>query len=226
MTVVTKKTCLINHTGNDFHHPLDKKQTGLYILAMERTRATSDARQRILETADRLFYQEGIRAVGIDRIIAAAGVAKMSLYKHFPSKNALILAVLQHREQEVLAFFEERMKQHRKKNNDPLKVFFAALRDWFETPAFRGCAFINASVELAQPTHPGFVFARGHKERFGDFLKGVVEQAVGKAGATIAPAVSLLVEGAIVSAVMQGKPDAADVARDAALQLVSGAKSL
>ena len=61
---------------------------------MERTKSTSEARQRVLETADRLFYQDGIRAVGIDRIIAEAGVAKMSLYKHFPSKDDLILAVL------------------------------------------------------------------------------------------------------------------------------------
>ncbi len=193
---------------------------------MERAKATSDVRQRILETADRLFYRDGIRAVGIDRIIAEAGVAKMSLYKHFPSKDDLILAVLQYREQEILAFFEERMNQHRQKSKDPLKGFFAALRDWFETPSFRGCAFINASVELAQPEHPGFAFARGHKERFREFLKGLIEQSVGKAGATIAPAISLLVEGAIVTAVMQGKPDAADVARDAAIELVSGTKTV
>lgn len=193
---------------------------------MSGKRAASDARQRILETADRLFYEEGIRAVGIDRIIAEAGVAKMSLYNHFPSKDDLILAVLQHREKEVMAFFEERMNQHRKKIKDPLKVFFAALRDWFETPSFRGCAFINASVELAQPEHPGFAFARGHKKRFNDFLRELTEQAVGKAAATVAPAICLLVEGAVVTAVMQGTPGAADVARDAALKLTRGAKTM
>ena len=191
---------------------------------MSGKKTTSDARQRILETADRLFYEEGIRAVGIDRIIAEAGVAKMSLYKHFSSKDDLILAVLQHREKEVMAFFEERMNHHRKKIKDPLKVFFASLRDWFETPSFRGCAFINASVELAKPEHPGFVFSRGHKKRFGEFLKGLAEQVVGKTAATVAPAIYLLVEGAVVTAVMQGTPDAADVARDAALKLTSGAK--
>jgi AcrR family transcriptional regulator len=192
---------------------------------MERTKPTSDVRQRILETADHLFYSEGIRAVGIDRIIAEAGVAKMSLYKHFPSKDDLILAVLQHRECESLAGFDTAMEKHRKKIKDPLAVFFAALKDWFEEPSFRGCAFINASVELADPEHPGFAFARGQKERFAEFLKGLVEQAVGKSGAELAPAVSLLVEGAIVTAVMQGKPDAADTARDAALKLVNAAKT-
>lgn len=187
---------------------------------MGRKRETSEARQRILETADRLFYQDGIRAVGIDRIIAEAGVAKMSLYKHFPSKDDLILAVLQYREQGTLEFFRSAMERHGKKAKNPLRAFFAALKEWIERPGFRGCAFQNAAIELADPAHPGTEFVRGHKERFSEFLRGLVEKAVGKA-AKVAPAVALLVEGAIVTAVIQGKPDAADVARDAALKLVS-----
>ncbi len=193
---------------------------------MGRTRETSEARQRILETADRLFYQDGIRAVGIDRIIAEAGVAKMSLYKHFPSKDDLILAVLKHREQTVLAFFRSAMERHIKKTKNPLRAFFASLKDWFESPGFRGCAFQNAAVELADPVHPGTEFVRGHKQRFSEFLRGLVEEAVGKAAAKIAPAVTILVEGAIVTAVIQGKPDAADVARDASLKLVDEEKGV
>lgn len=191
---------------------------------MKRSAAESDVRRRIVETADRLFYEAGIRAVGIDRIIAEAGVAKMSLYKHFPSKDDLILAVLEHREQTVLAFFEERMSQHRRRIKDPLRVFFAALRDWVETPSFRGCAFINASVELTDPEHPGFAFARGHKERFGRLLQDLARQAAGRRGAAVAPAIHLLVEGAIVTAVMQGKADVVDIARDAALKLAKSAR--
>jgi len=192
---------------------------------MGRTREPSEARQRILETADRLFYQDGIRAVGIDRIIAEARVAKMSLYKHFPSKDDLILAVLKYREEGVLEFFRSAMERHGKKAKNPLRAFFAALKEWFETPDFRGCAFQNAAVELADPTHPGSEFVRGHKERFGEFLRSLVEEAVGKS-AKVASAVALLVEGAIVTAVIQGKPDAADVARDAALKLVAEEKGV
>jgi AcrR family transcriptional regulator len=189
---------------------------------MGRTRtATSEARQRILETADRLFYQEGIRAVGIDRIIAEAGVAKMTLYSHFLSKDELILAVLEYREVGVLAFFRSAMQRHARKAKGRLRAFFAALKEWFATPGFRGCAFINAAVELADAAHPGTEFARGHKQRFGEFLRGLVEEAVGKTAAKVAPAVALLVEGAIVTAVIQGTPDAADTARDAALKLVA-----
>jgi AcrR family transcriptional regulator len=188
---------------------------------MGRTRATtSEARRRILETADRLFYEEGLRAVGIDRIIAEANVAKMTLYAHFPSKDDLILAVLKYREECVLEFFRTAMERHGRKSKTSLRAFFAALKEWFESPGFRGCAFQNAAIELADPAHAGTEFVRGHKQRFGEFLRGLVEQSIGKAAAKVAPAVSLLVEGAIVTAVIQGKPDAADVARDAALKLV------
>lgn len=187
---------------------------------MARNRETSEARRRILETADRLFYQGGIRAVGIDRIIAEAGVAKMSLYKHFPSKDDLILAVLKHREEGVLEFFRSAMERHAKKAKHPLRAFFTALKDFFELTGFRGCPFQNAAVELADPTHPGAEFVRGHKHRFGEFLRGLVEEAVGKAATKVTPAVSILVEGAMITAVIQGNPEAADVARDAALKLV------
>ena len=188
---------------------------------MELKREASEVRKRILETADRLFYQEGIRTVGIDRIIAEAEVAKMSLYKHFPSKDELILAVLKYREEGVLAFFGSAMARHGKKAKNPLWAFFAALKDFFASPGFRGCPFQNAAVELADPTHPGAEFVRGHKLRFSEFLRGLVEQSVGKSQAKFAPAVSILVEGALVTAVIQGNADAADVARDAAWKLVS-----
>jgi len=191
---------------------------------MARTRETSEARQRILETADRLFYADGVRAVGIDRIIAEAGVAKMSLYNHFPSKDDLILAVLQHREQTVLQFFATAMDQHGKRTKDKLRAFFSALKDWFESPGFRGCAFQNAAVELADPKHAGAQFVKGHKQRFQTFLAELVEESLGKGAAKVAPAVGLLVEGAIMTAMIQGSPDSVDVARDAALKLVADAR--
>src|SRR5215471_17502807 len=193
---------------------------------MGRRSETSEARQRVLETADRLFYQEGVRAVGIDRIIAEAGVAKMTFYAHFPSKDDLILAVLKHREEAVLGFFHAAMERHGKKAKNPLRAFFAALKDFFESPGFRGCPFQNAAVELADPSHPGTEFVRGHKQRFSEFLRGLVEETVGKTAAKVAPAVSILVEGAIVTAVIQGNPNAADVARDAAFKLVGERKEV
>jgi AcrR family transcriptional regulator len=188
---------------------------------VRRTKPTADARDRLLATADRLFYADGIRAVGIDRVIAEAGVAKATLYAHFPSKDDLILAVLQHREAVVVAFFAEATARHRRRVKDPLRAFFAALKEWFASPGFRGCAFQNAAVELADPTHPGTAFVRGHKERFHGTLAGLVREAVGPAGEAVNPAVAVLVEGAIVTALIDRSPAAADVARDAAARLLA-----
>ena len=195
----------------------------MYYVDMEPRRAVqSAAKRRILETADRLFYREGVRAVGIDRIIAEAQVAKMTLYAHFPSKDALILAVLEHREAAVLDFFTASMARHGRRIKDPLRAFFAALKEWFETPGFRGCAFQNAAVELADPDHAGTRFVREHKLRFAETLRGLVERSIGKSSGRLVRMIALLVEGAIVTAVIQGSSSPAETARDAALELVAG----
>jgi len=190
---------------------------------MSKTRTRkSDARQRLVETAELLFYAEGIQAVGIDRIIAEAGVAKMTLYNHFPSKDDLVLAVLEFREAKFDAMFEKWMARHRKTGMDGLEAFFAALKDWFKSPGFRGCMFINSNVELADEEHAASKFSAQHKERFYEMLKEVIADTAGsKAAESLTPGISLLVEGAIVTAVMQQSIESADVARDAALALVS-----
>jgi len=185
-----------------------------------RQRSPSPAKARILETADRLFYLDGIRAVGIDRIIAEAGVAKMTLYSYFPSKDDLITAVLRYREERVLEFFRSSMERHGRRTRDKLRAFFAALEEWFEAPGFRGCAFQNAAVELADPAHSGTLFVRDHKKRFARILRDIVEEALGPKAAKSTPAIVLLVEGAIVTAVIHGSSEAAGIARDAALKLV------
>lgn len=185
--------------------------------------SSSEARQRLIETADRLFYRDGFRSVGIDKIIAEAGVAKMTLYSHFPSKDDLLLAVLQYREQLVTEFFQAAMTRHAKAGKSPLDPFFAALKDWLESPAFRGCAFINATVELANPEHPGAEYCRSQRERFNGMLKSLIAESIGSKSTRLLPAISLLVEGAIVTAQMHQDPKAADVARDAARVLMEQA---
>lgn len=187
---------------------------------MGKKRAKSDARQRIVETAERLFYAEGIRAVGIDRIIAESEVAKMTLYNHFASKDELILAVLQYREEKFGAMFERWMERHVKKGLNRIEAFFEALYDWFKSPGFRGCAFINASVELANARHAASEFSAQHKERFHEMLTEILTETSGKKAASVAPGICLLVEGAIVSAVMEQSATPAVTARDAALALL------
>ncbi|MCD0463298.1 TetR/AcrR family transcriptional regulator [Roseiconus lacunae] len=180
------------------------------------------ARERLVETAERLFYAEGIRAVGIDRIIAEAGVAKMSLYNHFDSKDDLILAVLEYREQKFDAMYESSMAKHAKAGRQPLEAFFGALKDWFKSPGFRGCMFINSFVELADANHAGAVFSSEHKKRFHASLANAIAESHGKQTAKErTPQIALLVEGAIITAALSGSPKPADHAKNAAIKLLS-----
>ncbi len=200
---------------------IDKQQTGLYSLPMATTNPKAPARQRLIETAERLFYAEGIRAVGIDRIIAEAGVAKMTLYNHFSSKDELVLAVLQYRDQLINEFFESAIQRYVDAGTDPLSAFFAALKEWFSTKNFRGCAFINAFIELADPTHAAARFSVQHKQTFHALINRVLVEAHGPGADQWSPAVALMVEGAIVMAAMTQSAAPADTARDAARTLAS-----
>ncbi|PHR95096.1 MAG: TetR family transcriptional regulator [Blastopirellula sp.] len=180
----------------------------------------SAARQRIIETAEKLFYAEGIRAVGIDRIIAEAEVAKMTLYNHFGSKDDLILAVLEYREEQFDRFLETTMQKFTNSGMDRLEAFFATLKQWFESKGFRGCSFINAAVELAECEHPASLFAAQHKRTFQSMIQEIVTEIAGSKADSVAPAITLLIEGAIVTAMMQRNSNSADVALEAALALL------
>lgn len=184
----------------------------------------SPARQRIIETSERLFYAEGVRSVGIDRIIAEADVAKMTLYNHFGSKDDLILEVLRYREEKFDQMFRKWMARHEKKGMGQLEAFFAALKQWFASPGFRGCAFINATVELADSDHAASQFAAAHKLRFQQWIGEILTDTGGAKTSSLAPAIALLVEGAIVTAVMQRSSDPADVAQAAAMTLLRKTK--
>jgi AcrR family transcriptional regulator len=180
--------------------------------------APTSARDRLVATADRLFYVHGLRAVGIDRVIAEAGVAKATLYAHFPTKDDLILAALRHRETAVLDFLQAGTARH----GGGLRGFFAALKDWFGMPGFRGCAFQNATAELADPRHPAAAFVRDFKRRFHACMAELVVAAGAPPAA--APAIALLAEGAVQMAVINSDPTTADVAGAAAEKLVTAVK--
>src|SRR6478735_2901845 len=113
------------------------------------------ARERILSTAYALFTRRGVRAVGIDEIISQSGVAKATMYRHFPTKNDLVLAVLQRREQ--LWTFDLVERQSRLRGSSPeeqLLAIFDVFHDWFQKQEdFDGCSFINVLIEMGA-THP------------------------------------------------------------------------
>ncbi|NMG22156.1 TetR/AcrR family transcriptional regulator [Brasilonema bromeliae] len=181
---------------------------------------------RILNTASDLFYREGIRNVGIDRIIAESGVAKMSLYNHFKSKDALIEAWLRQQDEQWCQWLKTTIEQ---RTSDPAKqllAIFDALREWFEGPDFRGCAFINASVELANPDHPGHRVALEHQQSIYHYIKSLAQSAEVSSPEQLARQLLLLVQGAIVVAMMEGSCSTASQAKKAATMLIQTASKL
>jgi AcrR family transcriptional regulator len=173
------------------------------------TNSSLSARERIVETSLRLFYAQGTRAVGIDRIIAESGVAKMSFYKHFPSKADLIATFLETRHERWMAWFTEALASRKPKPGAHLASAADVLRNWFAAPDFHGCAFINILAETDRSAARERAIALRHKE---ELLALLVEQARkdGAARPTEAGRLALMVvEGAIVRAEMTGEGDRA-----------------
>ncbi|WP_299488350.1 TetR/AcrR family transcriptional regulator [Acaryochloris sp. IP29b_bin.137] len=183
-------------------------------------KSRSSARDRILAAASELFYQEGTQNVGIDRIIAESGVAKMSLYNHFKSKDALITAWLQQRDEDWRAWFQARVESLATEPCDRILAIFDALVEWIEQPDFRGCAFINSTVELVDPEHPGYQVAIEHQRAISDYVLSLVTVAGLNNPDMLAKQLLVLIEGAIVVSMMQGNSDAALSAKQIAATLL------
>lgn len=178
-------------------------------------------RERLLASADELFYREGINNVGIDRVLEHAGVAKASLYSTFGSKDELVRAYLEGRHQLRITRVEARMAKHASAR-DKLLAVFDSMAEMLSTPGFRGCAFLKASAELPanERTQPVCDTYRG-------WVRGLFTRLAGEAGvADPAPLVRqlvLLYDGAAVAAQMDGDTEAAKVARATAAVMLDAA---
>ena len=173
---------------------------------------SSAARQRILLTAHDLFYRDGIRATGVDRVIAESGVTKVTFYRHFPSKNALILAFLAHRHALWMTWFDDALMRH----GNAVAALVPAFREWASDPGYRGCAFINSVGEMAQALPEVLAVSRQHKhevvERIGALL------APGPNRAEDAQVLGLALDGAVLRAQFDQHPDAAVAALQHAVE--------
>lgn len=171
--------------------------------------------ERILETADRLFYQRGIRAVGVDTIVAEIGISKRTLYNHFPSKDALIAAYLQ-----------RRFTTAPPSAKPPLEQIFATfdrLERGFATKGFRGCPFVNAVAELGTEDQSVKKIAVAFKESRRLWFRDRLQQ-LGVADAEgLATQLQLLVDGAIAQDLVRGDPSMARMAKEAAHVLLQHA---
>ncbi len=162
--------------------------------------AEKTARVRILETAAELFYREGIRAVGIDTIIARSGVAKMSLYRNFASKDDLIVAFLRHRDEIYWQWWDHVMAAHPDDARRQISDLFASLTRRVTSPLYRGCPFINTSTEFPDPDHPARALCLANKQELRRRLKGLARRAGARDPLGLADQLLLLMEGAYASA--------------------------
>ncbi|WP_413160421.1 TetR/AcrR family transcriptional regulator [Capilliphycus salinus ALCB114379] len=186
----------------------------------------SCVRDRILATASELFYKEGVQNVGIDRIIAESGVAKMSLYNHFKSKDALIAAWLQQQDESWRTWFQEAVERLATEPEERVLAIFDALQECFEQPDFRGCAFLNSAVELVDPKHPGYQVSLDHQQANFDYILSLVKAANLPNAEQLTQQLVILVVGATVVAMMERNSKAALHAKQAASALIARSKSL
>jgi AcrR family transcriptional regulator len=172
-------------------------------------------KDRILETADRLFYLQGIRAVGVDTIAAEIGISKRTLYNHFPSKDDLIAAYLRRRSVTMPASDKSPIEQ--------ILGTFDSLERRFAAKDFRGCPFVNAVAELGAEDHAvrqiAIAFKHGRRARFRDLLQQLGANDTDR----LATQLQLLVDGAIAADLVHNDPSMAVAAKQAATVLLANA---
>jgi AcrR family transcriptional regulator len=161
----------------------------------------SEASERILAAAYELFSRRGIRAVGVDSIIAAAGVAKTTFYRHFPSKDDLVLAFLERREQLwTLGWLETQVTNRTRAPDQRLLAVFEVFDEWFHREDFEGCSFINVLLETAEPGNLVREASTTHLARIRDFLRRLAEDAGVSQPDDFAHKWHMLMKGSIVAA--------------------------
>lgn len=189
---------------------------------MART-VSSAKRSDLLGSAWRLFYQDGYQRVGIDTLLAEAGVAKKTLYNHFASKDDLIVALLEEHAATILGKIDARVSQAGTKAEARFLAMFDSLSDWIGSPDFNGCAFARAFSEFPSEKHPVHQAAWRYKAEVHRRLVARAEECGAKRPARLADAAQLLMEGAIVVAHGSGRREAAAAARNAAQILLAAA---
>ena len=184
--------------------------------------APTSAHDRILETAFRLFYARGIRAVGVDLIIAESGVAKATFYKHFPSKDQLVLAYLD----KIDGIWSGQLRAAAEAAGpdpaDQLVGLFDALGTACRREGYRGCAFINAAAET-MPDTPIHGRTVAHKQAVFAWVRDLAVRAGAADPDTLARSLTLLVDGGLADGALAADPGAATAAKETARVLVAAA---
>jgi AcrR family transcriptional regulator len=176
--------------------------------------------ERLVDTAADLFYTRGFNVTGVDAVVAESGVSKPTLYAHFKSKDELARAVLERRRQHQIQTLDGWVRDHADTPRGRLLAVFDWLAGWHAEGAARGCAFLNAAVEIADPGHPVRALAREQKHWWRGYLAGLAAEA-GVADAEQAGAdLMLLIDGAHARVAVDGNLGAAAEAKRVAAVLL------
>ena len=190
----------------------------------DRATAPQDLRERILATASNLFYQRGVRAVGIDLVIAEAGVAKTSLYRYFPTKDDLIVAFLQREDVDFWSVWDDVSERHA---DDPVGELEAHMRwvgERLSRSNYRGCPQINVAAEFAEQTHPARQVARSHMKALRARLAAIAHRLDVARPDQLAAQLAVLLNGAFVSSELLAPEEATEILLASARALVAAAR--
>ncbi|TCP56288.1 TetR family transcriptional regulator [Tamaricihabitans halophyticus] len=182
------------------------------------------AARRILDVAAELFYENGIHAVGVDRIAAAAGVTKKTLYDRFGAKDALVERYLRERDERWRDYLYEVLDEASR--SSPVRrvlLVFDALQDWMDEKCPRGCAFVNAYAELPDDGHPGRTVIAEQKQWLFERIHELARATGARAPRKLAEELAVLLEGAMVVRTAGVIPDGIAVAKRTARKLVAAA---
>ncbi|MEI7844622.1 MAG: TetR/AcrR family transcriptional regulator [Chloroflexota bacterium] len=179
-------------------------------------------KDKVFQTAARLFYQHGYRAIGVDTIAAEAGIGKMTLYRHFPSKDDLIIAYLKDSNDQFWNYFEQSTKDALSPR-EKLLAFFQSLQNYVTTPACYGCPFLNIASEYPETNYPGHQVALDHKQSVRTRFLQLAQEAGAANSEVLADQLFLLMEGAYMASRMFGTKNPAVHVAEAARVLVDSA---
>ncbi|MBV2187430.1 MAG: TetR/AcrR family transcriptional regulator [Rhizobium sp.] len=183
-------------------------------------------RENIISAAAKLFYDEGIRRVSVDAIADAAGITKRTLYYHFESKDDLVAAYLEQRDQPSFERFQQWFAEAEGPLAERIRAIFIRLAAFARHPKWKGCGFLRTSAELANmPGHPAIKIGVAHKRRLEDWLSALFDaEGMGKPHA-LARQIILLLDGAFAVVLLNHDPGYMETAGDAAAILVRAAFS-
>ncbi|PHZ85732.1 TetR/AcrR family transcriptional regulator [Paremcibacter congregatus] len=180
-------------------------------------------RDELVQKALEVFYQNGFHATGMDMLVAETGISKTSMYKHFRTKEDLILATLRLRDEQFRNWLFRRMEELGATPRSQLIAMFDALKEWFAQDAFRGCMFIKASSEYQEENDPIYKQSAEHKRLLYSYICDLAKKAGAPRPEALARSLLLLKEGAIVTAHLRHTANPAMDAKAAAKTLLAEA---